>query len=87
MASKIESADVGAKEAMGMSILQNRIVRIVDLDGSQSIVLDEESEGESLTSEGVDYWGTRASDGGEWRVIVVATPKLARKRRSPLTPK
>jgi hypothetical protein len=59
-----------AREAIALSVRQNRTVRILDPDGSQDIVLNELSEGESLTSEGVDYWGTR-DDGGEWRVIIV----------------
>lgn len=70
---KVEGSDVLAKEAIGMSIRENRIVRIADTDGSQSVVLDEESEGEVANGGEHEYWGTRASDGGEWRVHVVAS--------------
>lgn len=68
----IEATDVGAKEAIGMSIRENRIVRIEDADGSASITLDEMAEGEVANGSEHEYWGTRGSDGGEWRVHVVA---------------
>jgi hypothetical protein len=69
----IEGVDVLAREAIGMSIRENRIVRIVDEDGSQSIVLDEESEDGVRNGDEHEYWGTRASDRGEWRVHVVTS--------------
>lgn len=68
---QVEARDVLAKEAIGMSIRENRIVRIVDADGSQTIVLGEEAEDSVLNGEEHEFWGTR-HDGGEWRVHVVA---------------
>ena len=70
---KVEGSDVCAKEAIGMSIRENRIVRIEDEDGSQSTTLDELAEGDVRNGGEHEYWGTRPSDGGEWRVHVVAT--------------
>jgi len=67
----VEAPDVDAKEAIGISIRQNRIVRIVDPTGSRSTVLDELAEGDVSNGNEHEFWGTRASDGGEWRVHVV----------------
>ena len=63
--------DTGAKEAIGISIRENRIVRIEDATGSQSTVLDELAEDSVRNGGEVEYWGTREDDGQEWRVHVV----------------
>ena len=70
--------DTGAKEAIGISIRENRIVRIEDATGSQSTVLDELAEDSVRNGGEVEYWGTREDDGQEWRVhVVVAQSWLA----------
>lgn len=67
----IERADVGAREAIGLSIRESRIVRIADPTGSQAAVLDEMADDRVTDADEREYWGTRASDGGAWRVHVV----------------
>ena len=69
---RVETSDMGAKEAIGISIRENRIVRIEDATGSQSTVLDELAEDSVRNGGEVEYWGTREYDGQEWRVHVVS---------------
>jgi hypothetical protein len=55
-----------------MSGRENRKVRIVDPTGSRSIVLDELAEYDQHSRGEHEWWGTRASDGRQWRVHVVS---------------
>ena len=75
----VETSDTDAEQAIGISIRENRTVRIEDATGSQSIVLDELAEDSVVANGGeVEYWGTREYDGQGWRVhVVVAQSWLA----------
>ena len=66
-----EKSDVDAREAIGMSIRENRIVRIVDETGSNETTLDELCEDHVRSGSTIEFWGTRDSDGQSWRVHIV----------------
>jgi hypothetical protein len=61
-----ESAMVGAREAIRMSVRENRIVHIIG-DAHAHAYLLEQSEGTADSDGETEYWGT-TSQGDEWRV-------------------
>jgi hypothetical protein len=65
-----EERDMCAKEAIGVSILERRTVKILDPNGSESITLDELAQSSRLTIDGRVYRGVRGHDGLVWSVCV-----------------